>query len=281
MPEKYPSCLVPGSDYRYRLPMRKLVEDYPDLAVVRRCKHSRPFVFSASGQHEQLRSDAFGDEDLRELSCNLLGGLFKMKHLPFAPAIDQVKNDWDGKQLPSLPISQEFYSVKDSSGIIGFRVEEINRYAFPYTMALPKKDYQQKGQDSERIRKREQLDIKEVVIGVYGQAGNGDTLVYAWLHVNHHPNIFNYWHMQIDVYPAGVDAYLKSGQKTGESRRVKHRLREALSRKAICKLGHSYHIGERYYKRGTHCICNTIDNKWNGICRSCFTFPYSSVENNG
>lgn len=277
MPEKYPSCLVLESDYRYRLPMRKLVEDYPDLAVVRRCKHPQPFAQSASGQHEQLRSDVFGDEDLREMSCNLLGGRFRMKHLPFAPAIGLVQEDWDGKQLPSLPLSPDAYSVKESTGIIGFRVEEINRYAFPYTMALPKKDYEQKRQDSERIRKREQLDIKEVVIGVYGQAGNGDTLVYAWLHVNHHPNIFNYWHMQIDVYPAGADAYLKSGQKTGESRRVKHRLREALSRKAICKLGHSYHIGERYYKRGTHCICNTIDDKWNGICRSCFTFPYSPV----
>ena len=82
MPKTYPSCLLPGQNYRYRLPMRKLVEDYPDLAVVRRCKHPQPFVYSASGQHEQLRSDVFGDEDLRELSCNLLGGLFKMKHLP-------------------------------------------------------------------------------------------------------------------------------------------------------------------------------------------------------
>ena len=87
--------------------------------------------------------------------------------------------------------------------------------------------------------------------------------------------------MQIDVYPAGVDKYLKSGQKSGEARRVKHRLREALSRKAICKLGNSYHIGEKYYKRGTHCFLNTIDVVWNGICRNCFTFPSSPVVNQG
>ena len=282
MPKTYPSCLLPGQNYRYRLPMRKLVEDYPDLAVVRRCKHPQPFVYSASGQHEQLRSDVFGDEDLRELSCNLLGGLFKMKHLPFAPSIELVQEDWDGKLFPTLPVSSDSYSIKEETGIIGFRVEEINRYSFPYQMALQKKDYDQKRKDSERIRKREQLDIiKGTVIGVYGQAENGDTLVYAWFHVNHHPNIFNYWHMQIDVYPAGVDKYLKSGQKSGEARRVKHRLREALSRKAICKLGNSYHIGEKYYKRGTHCFFNTIDVVWNGICRNCFTFPSSPVVNQG
>ena len=276
MPKEYPSCIVPRHQYRYRLPMRKLLADYPDVAVVRRCKQEQPFVMSTSGNYRELRTDALED-NLLEMSVNLLGGLFKMRHLPFAPSLEIAKIEWDGKQIPVLPVPVDNYSEKSEAGIIGFRVSQVNAFTFPYTKAVEKKDYSRLQKEAEKIKKRERLDVDGELVEAFGQSDKGLTTVRAWLHVNHHPTLLNYWHMQIDVYPAGSEKYLNYDNKSGEARRVRHRLREQLSRLAICELGNSYHIGTCYYKRNTGCVKACVDEIWNWTCRHCFKFTYSTV----
>lgn len=271
MLKPYPRCIVPNTRYRYRLPMRKLLADYPDLAVVRRSKMRDPFVFSASGKVRTLRNDAI--DDLLEISVNLLGGPFKMRHLPFAPSLELVKDEWDGEAMPCLQLSENDYDVKPEWGIIGFRVAVVNTFAFPYCKDINKKDYLGIVKASRQIKKRERLNVPEAIVGALGQADNNMTNVHAWLHVNHHPTLLNYWHMQIDVYPAGREDYLHHGNKSNEARRIRHRFRDFLSRIAICEFGYSYHIGARYYMRGTSCWRNVIDNVWNGLSRSCIKFP--------
>lgn len=275
MLKPYPRSIVPNNRYRYRLPMRKLLADYPDLAVVRRSKMKDPFVSSTAGSVKALRDDAIGD--LLEMSVNLLGGSFKMRHLPFVPSMDLVQEEWDGHTEPCLPLSTNSYGVEPEWGVIGFRVSVVNAFAFPYTKTIDKKDYPKVVKASEHIRKRERLNVPEVVVGALGQAGDNMTDVHAWLHVNHHPTLLNYWHMQIDVYPAGSEDYLRHGNKLREARRIRHRFRDFLSRIAICEFGYSYHIGARYYKRGTCCVSNLLDDVWNGISQRCIKFPGSGT----
>ena len=195
------------------------------------------------------------------------------RHLPFAPSLDLVKDEWDGHSEPSFPLAAGDYKVEEEWGIIGFRVSVVNSFAFPYTKAVDKKDYANVVKASERIRKREKLDIDGEIVGMFGQAENQLTTVHAWLHVNHHPSLLNYWHMQIDVYPAGSEAYLLHGNKSGEARRIRHRFREFLSRIAICEFDYSYHIGSRYYRHSAGCMTNLFDDGLNNLCRRFVRFP--------
>ena len=243
MPKPYPQSIVPQCNYRYRLPMRKLLADLPELAVVRRSSMKDPFAYSSSGNVKELRTDAI--EDLQEMSVNLLGGSFKMKHLPFAPSLDLVKDEWDGHSEPSFPLSEGDYKVEEEWGIIGFRVSVVNSFAFPYTKAVDKKDYANVVKVSERIRKREKLDIDGEIVGMFGQADNQMTTVHAWLHVN----------------------------QSGEARRIRHRFREFLSRIAICEFGYSYHIGSKYYQHGAGCMTNLFDDGLNNLYRSFVRYP--------
>lgn len=275
MPKKYPSCIVPRPRFRYRLPMRKLLCDYPDLAVVRRSEERNPFVFSSSGKRKRLRDDALGSS-LIEMSVNLMGGLYKMNHLPFNPVLELVENDWNGKYIPEIPVPEESYSIKEEWGVVAFRVIEANAFTFPYTKSIKKIDYSIIKDQAERAKMREGLKIDEEIVGALGGADNDMTKVYGWLHVNHHPNDLNYWHMQIDVYKPGCDEYIKGGGK-GENRRINHQLRVYISNIAICELGYSYYIGRKYYQYGICGIYSIFDNFRNWFCRKCIKFPYSPV----
>lgn len=275
MVKEYPSCIVPKPRYRYRLPMRKLLCDYPDLAVVRRSDYKDPFVYSGTGKRKMLRGDALG-RSLIEMSVNLLGGLYKMSFLPINPNLDLVKSDWRGTSYPRLPIPDTSYSVKEQWGIVAFRVSEANTFTFPYTKSIQKNDYSKIKDQAKRAKIRENLRIEDEIVGELGQAGDNMTNVYGWLHVNHHPNDLNYWHMQIDVYKPGSDEYIKDDGKK-ENRRINQQLRAHIAHIAICELGYSYYIGRRYYKHGVCSFFSCIDNIRDWICRKAIKFPYSPV----
>jgi len=255
--------------------MHKLLRDYPDLAVVRRSEYRNPFVFSSTGKRKRLRDDALGD-NLIEMSVNLMGGLYKMSHLPFNPALELVENDWNGKFIPETPVPESSYSIKEEWGIVAFRVLEANSFTFPYTKSIKKNDYSDIKNHAERAKQRENLRIEEEIVGALGGAGDDMTKVYGWLHVNHHPNDLNYWHMQIDVYKPGSNEYIKDGKK-GENRRIKQQLRVHISDIAICELGYSYYIGRKYYQYGICGLYSIFDNIRNWLCRRCIKFSYSPV----
>ena len=276
MRNKYPSRILPFSNYRYRLPVQKLLCDYPDLAVVRRCKQPQPFVYSANEKTKMLSDDALGD-NLLEMSVNLLGGRFKKKHLLFVPELKLVEKEWDGCTIQILPLTSENYKVLPECGSVAFRVAEVNTFVFPYPKLIEKKDYEQLKKDAKKIQEREKLDVEKAIVGAFRQGGNSVTTVYARLHVNHHPNLLNYWHMQMDVYAVGQNVYEKYDDSSKEAKRIRHRLREFLTRKAICKLGKCYHIGKRYYMHDAGRFAYFYDGCLNWFMKTCCKFQYVSV----
>lgn len=279
MRDKYPSRVLPFSHYRYRLPMQKLLCDYPELAVVRRCKQTQPFVCSAKEKTKMLSSDAFGDnENLLEMSVNLLGGRFKLKHLPFVPDLELVKKEWDGHSSNQLPLKKnEDYTILSECGSIAFRVAEINTFVFPYSKSIEKKNYDQLIKEAEKIQEKEKLNVEKAIVGAFRQGDNNMTEVYARMHVNHHPNPLNYWHMQMDVYAVGQETYVKYDDSSKEARRIRHQLRVFLTRKAICKLGKRYHIGKRYYMHDASSFSYIFDGCLNWFMKTCCKFQYVSV----
>ena len=273
MRNKYPLRILPRSNYRPRLPMRKLLIDYPNLAVVRRCKYRNPFAISESGNRKTLLHDAL-ELNLLEMSVNLLGGRYKMKHLPYNPERELVLKEWDGCALRPLPIPKTDYNCLTEWGSIAFRVTDVNQFVFPYLKYIDKKQYAQLMQAAQTIQEKEKIVLKEAIVGVFGKAENNMTKVYARMHVNHHPNPMNYWHMQMDVYAVGKHEYVKHDDGSNEARRIRQQMREFFSRKAICKLGKRYHIAKRYYMHGTGFCSLVIDGLLNWIENRCFKSHY-------
>lgn len=264
MAKPYPQCIAPRKGYRYRLPMCSLLREHPELAVVRRCDDPDPFVYSGTGNIKKLKDDVFARENLLEMSVNLLGGSFKLRHLAFSGIHDITKDEWNGTDEFDFSRTDEYYSEKtDSYGAIFFGVSQTNVFTYPYPKSVDKKDYAALKADGAKAQQIEGID-KELV-GALGAYGNNMTEMQAWLHVNHHPNILNYWHMQIDVYGVGHEGYFKYTDKSAEAKHVRQRLREYITHIAIHEAGTAYHIGRKYYRRGTSCIADAGDKLANEL----------------
>ena len=270
MAKSYPRSISPCLGYRTRLPMRLLLLYYPGLTVVRRCDDPDPFAYSGTGKIRKLKDEVFADENLLEMSVNLLGGGFKIRHLAFTPLRQFVESDWSGKQEFDYSISDTYYNVEKTFGVIYFGVSQVNSYTFPYPKAVKKDEYDALKATGEMAKQDAGID-KELV-GALGSAGNNMTEMQAWLHVNHHPKMLNYWHMQIDVYGVGHDGYFKYNEKSGEVRHVRQRIREYITHIAICETGTAYHIGRKYYQRNTSCIVDSYDTVVNMFCRQFVNF---------
>lgn len=264
MSKLYPSCISPRIGNRYRLPMRLLLRDYPELTVARRCEDPDPFAYSGTGKIKKLKDTVFGDENLLEMSVNLLGGNFKLCHMPFNPSRQYVESDWCGKEEFDFSMSEDFYRFEETYGVVYFGVSQVNIFTFPYPKAVDKKDYPSLKDVGEKTKKKEGID-KELV-GAFGDLDKGMTEMQAWLRVNHHPNILNYWHMQIDVYGVGHEGYFRHEEKSAEARHVRQRMREYITHIAICEAGTAYHIGRKYYCRNTGCVADAYDTVANSFC---------------
>ncbi len=263
----YPSQIAPKHGFRFRLPMLKLLKDYSDLVVVRRCKSKDLFIISSKGGYKQLKEEIL-ENNLLEMSVNLLGGPFQKCHVPFIPKGDLVRNEWDGKDICNFPLSDENYSLNEECGMICFSVNKINKCTFPYLKTVTKADYKGLKEKSEEIKKRESLNIIGDIIGVLGAGNNKKTQVFAYLHVNHHPNILNYWHMQIDSYEAGARKYVRYEDKSGEARQVRHELRSYISHLRFAKLNCHYYIGRKYYSHNVNPLFSIYDRMINWFyCR--------------
>ena len=249
MLKRYPIKVAPERGYRHRLPMISLLEKYPQLAVARRSKDKDIYVYSSNGKHKTFRTGLFQD-NLIEMSVNLLGGRFKIKHLPFVPKIELVNKDWDGKSVHDKYLSKNEYSLESECGVIFFRVAQVNAFSFPYLKKIEQvDDYNALKTKAIQIHNREKINVDGMIVGAFG-GKKAMTDVHARLHVNHHPNALNYWHMQIDVYPAGSEQYLHYNDTSKEARRIRQQMRMYIEKIAICKLRSRYRILKEYYAKG-------------------------------
>lgn len=228
--------------------MQYLLTVYPQLAVVRCCEEKDLYAISSDGRKRVLKENALGP-NLISMSVNLLGGAFKRKHLCFRPQRHLVKTDWDGKSIPNAPIESNSYSVLNATIPVYFRISEINKFAFPYCSHITASNYHQYKLNANKIKTRYNLDIEDEIIGSFGYENNNMTLAYARAYINHHPNILNYWHMQMDVYTTVDNKLIDYEDNSGEAKRIRRSLREHISRIAIERLDKRYNINQIFYTK--------------------------------
>lgn len=257
----YPEEIAPQKGYSNYMTIKDLLKTYPDLDVVRRCDMESPFADSATGEHTALRPEVIPNNAIG-LSVNLVGGIFVFQlHGAFNPETDIVYKDWDGETYANFPLLQDEYSEKDPICPIFFQVSKIDRLTIPYTKTIDQQEYASIKNKVSEIQKNEDLFIEGTMISEFGKAPNGQTDVRAYLKVNHHPTILNYWHVQFDCYEADSEEPIPSDANNGVAKRIRRSLREQLRKIAVAKLdGRRYNINRRFYLSRPSCTCVAVDS---------------------
>ena len=257
----YPKEIAPQKGYTNFMTIKDLLKVYPDLAVVRRCDMESPYADSATGEHSALRPEVIPNNVIG-LSVNLVGGVFEFKlHGAFNPETEIVYKDWDGETYVNFPLHQDEYSEKDPICPIFFQVSKIDKLTLPYTKTINQQEYASIKNKASEIQKKEDLFIEGAMISEFGKAPNGQTDVRAYVKVNHHPTILNYWHVQFDCYEADSEVPLPSDVDNAVTRKIRRKFREQLRNIAVAVLdGRRYHINRRFYFSKPPCACVAMDS---------------------
>lgn len=258
MASNYPTSIIPKKGYHPRIDISKLLEIYPHLAVVRRCDILEPFAFSSTGNKRRLKDDVFADENLLQMSVNLIGGKFRIKHLQYKPVLGELTKLWDGVSLLSTPINKESYKVASQYTPIYFRVKEINEFAFPYKKHFDNNAALNSWKQKISKRNKEHLEICKIITEEISTKST-ELEVQATLKTNHYPTLANYWHSHIDTYACDSDSPLDYGSKKSEAKRIKRNLREWIVRIAIEKLDGRYRIRQQHFRSDDCFLRRLID----------------------
>lgn len=246
----YPKEIAPQKGYLHYMSIKALLEAYPDLAVVRRCDMDSPYAASATGEHKSIRPEVIANDlNVLGLSVNLIGGKFDFKkHGAFNPKTNDVYKDWNGCDLANFPLPKEEYKEENPVCPVFFQVSKIDKLTFPYTKQINEKEYDTIKNKSAEIQKNEDLYIEGTMISEFGKEANGHTGLRAYVRVNHHPTILNYWHVQFDCYEADSDVPISSDGDNGVTKRIRRKFRTQLRNLVVTKLdGKVYHVNGRFY----------------------------------
>ena len=256
MANNYPTSITPKHGYHPRIDISKLLKVYPHLAVVRRCDITEPFAFSSTGNKRILKDDVFKSINPLQLSVNLIGGKFRIKHLSYKPILGKLTDLWDGVSELTSPINEDSYNVVPEYTPIYFRVKEINKFAFPYKKHFD--SYASLNSWKQKIsnKQKEHFEICKIITEEISPK-NTELEVQATLKTNHYPTLANYWHTHIDTYACNSDSPLDGNNNNSETKRIRRSLREWIGRIAIEKLDCRYHIRHQHYRNDV-CILRRI-----------------------
>lgn len=248
MANTYPKEIVPKEGFLKRMTVNNLLQAYPLLVVARRCDDKQPFALSADGTKKILKDDILGS-NLLQMSVNLLGASFKHSHLSYSPDLTLVEGEWDGSTIPKLPLEDTKFKTHLEYGVVYFYVSKVNSFVYPYSKVIKEDEYRNIKEKANDIQRRENLKIDQDIVGAFAGLDNKQTQVHARLKVNHSPNLYNYWHMQMNTYAVASENPVDYSDKSGEAKRIRRNLREYIGRIAKDQTNSQYHIGHCHYMR--------------------------------
>ena len=116
----YPICILPSEFYHDRIRESGLYDIKNGLIIQRRC----------AGDANQITPEIFGT-DLKEMSVNLLGGMFDPEYVKFTP--------YKPKNLPCVEAFSGEYSYDDTLKGIYIAINDIHAQTFPSPREFPNK----------------------------------------------------------------------------------------------------------------------------------------------
>lgn len=135
---KYPNSILPKTCFKNFLEFDTLIENQ-QIFLLRRSDKPLEHTFSILGGNYILCQDAIEDSDLLDLSLNLLGGKFQIKHIKFIPKIkSEACYPWDGKSSIYLSDHLHNYSVVEVPCYIFIDSSNIHNETISYSRTQDK-----------------------------------------------------------------------------------------------------------------------------------------------
>lgn len=214
---EYPKEILPKVGHAFPFPIDELISQFGNFCLCYRLKgklddHLEEGTFM---NRKILKTSAF--EHPIGLSNNLLGGGFLPDYVVFQqkkPANDK----WDGKTEVSYESIRDSIDTIDAVPIF-FSGEAIHRKSFQtYNVTFP---------DSNAYKSFKNI-IRDKKLPDYS---DGLTInIESEMRVRHVPTLSNYWHVQLEIHPEGIDQFLKKDDGVWRSRIYKHLKENILTR---------------------------------------------------
>src|ERR1700761_960813 len=132
----YPIRIIPKHCFKEEIDIENLQREVQKLFVLRRSEKPLEDLFHLLGDIYILRSDALEDDDIPNMSMNLMGGKFEEKHAVYVPKMKTLGVEkWINKKRIYLDQFLNSYSVKRGITPIYFDVSKIHNIPVPYFRA--------------------------------------------------------------------------------------------------------------------------------------------------
>lgn len=201
--EDYPSGLIPQCGWNLCIGTTSLVEAVPECVVARRLDGPREqFIDDSLGEGNHfLKSEAFHDSKLLDMSVSLLGALLTVTDMRLRQT-GCASYDWDGKEVDAENLIVNH--VVEPGGewfCISWLVKDIHAQEFPYKKNADKSSY--------KTLKTNVQKVSGVVLGEFEDYLNQEKPLKAYTVLYHKPTMLNYWHFTFNVRPADSQAFIK------------------------------------------------------------------------
>lgn len=194
---RYPFSIIPKAAYKKQLDFIELTDKYPDLLVLRLVSGNESEFYSDGPGPKELTDRIFSGT-VQNLSMNLLGGKYKLKHYPFIPKNDGASDPWNGKKV-DISRYKDSYQDISLSFYVCFNVRDIDRKPYPFSVTFNDENERDimKTKIEASLSERQILIDHDVVGKFISKTEKVDVEVYMQL--VHRPNNLNYWHVTLDT----------------------------------------------------------------------------------
>lgn len=180
---KYPSRILPKTCFKNYIEFDSLFEGQT-VYLLRRSDSPLDLTFNHLDDTYTLKDDILNLSDIPNLSVNLIGGRFKIKHAKFKLDIkSEACKLWDGKSSIFLSDHLNNYSISDTFCHIFFDSTNIHDLDVPYSKPYDKK--------LENLLKSLEKDIKPE---------NNKFHFIGKIKFIPMPTNLNYWHVELKIF---------------------------------------------------------------------------------
>lgn len=207
---KYPYEVVPKATYKELLEFKVLKHDYPNMLVLRMVKGRKEDYYDASSNNKEL-TDRIFQGSIQNLSMNLLGGKFEIKHHSFLPKNNGASN-WDGNNI-KLSQYKDSYIDENPAFYICFNVEEIDGKTYPFPNPFntqEERDSMEK--EATATLNKHGLNIDQEIVEKF-RSPRDNVNIQVLMKLNHHPTMLNYWHITLDTTRPDNPEYIMPCEK--------------------------------------------------------------------
>lgn len=190
--EAYPEEIIPRHFFKKKLNLDYIRQRYGDFYVCRRMESPMENYVSdlVDGTRILDVEECLGANFFR-MSMNLMGASYNESHLRYH-ITKEASADWSGAQVSAEDFPEEMRKNEGVGYPLYYSSKSLHRRIFPHSHQGVKKD--QHSSMAKYITEIALDKIKQYPI---------DISVHYELFVNHVPTNLNYWHVQLEVKPAG------------------------------------------------------------------------------